>query len=133
MVAYSFKERFIEPILDGSKAQTIRAHGKRRHARPGETLQLYYGMRTRQCRLIATRECASVHRIVIQVGRTGVDYMILDGTILGPRQMRGLAYDDGFGRGDTPALADMAAFWMAEHGKDRHEIKFEGVLIRWKP
>jgi hypothetical protein len=58
MVAYSFKDRFIVPIslglnipydvdhvvdVDaGPKRQTIRAIGLRRHARPGETLQLYH-------------------------------------------------------------------------------------------
>ena len=48
MVAYSFKRRFREPILAGSKQQTIRADRKR-HARRGEALQLYTGMRTTQC------------------------------------------------------------------------------------
>jgi hypothetical protein len=66
MVAYSYKARFVAPIRVGldlptlaehlemggyhpgqiirPKRQTIRAKGKRRHARPGETLQqLFYG------------------------------------------------------------------------------------------
>lgn len=71
MVAYSFKKQFIRPILIGlgaplspdefavgmdefgnvsrpvGKRQTIRALGKRRHARPGELVSLYFGMRTK--------------------------------------------------------------------------------------
>ena len=56
MVAYSLKPRFIPPILSGAKRQTIRAISRRRHAIPGETLQLYTGMRTKQCRLIGVVE-----------------------------------------------------------------------------
>jgi hypothetical protein len=47
VVAYSFRQQFRPPILAGTKRQTIRADRKR-HARPGEQLQLYTGMRTRQ-------------------------------------------------------------------------------------
>ncbi|MFK5597639.1 hypothetical protein ACFZ8E_11600 [Methylobacterium sp. HMF5984] len=51
MVAYSFKARFAAPILAGTKAQTIPAErtGRSRHARPGEQLQLFSGMRTKHC------------------------------------------------------------------------------------
>ena len=59
MVAYSFKARFAEPILAGTKLHTVRAPRKR-DARPGEELQLYRGMRTRQCALIARKTCAGV-------------------------------------------------------------------------
>lgn len=55
MVAYSFQKRFVEPIRSGRKRQTIRADRKR-HARPGEVLQLYSGMRTNAiatCRISA--------------------------------------------------------------------------------
>jgi hypothetical protein len=63
MVAYSFKPRFEMPIVTLRKTGTIRAHGRRRHARPGERLQLYTGMRTRSCRLLATAECQSSDRL----------------------------------------------------------------------
>jgi hypothetical protein len=43
MVAYSFNPIFVGPILAGTKRQTIRAERKR-HARPGEAMQLYTGM-----------------------------------------------------------------------------------------
>jgi hypothetical protein len=46
MVAYSFAPQFIDTIRSGTKCQTIRPIGKRRHARTGEPVQLYTGMRT---------------------------------------------------------------------------------------
>lgn len=74
MVAYSFKAQFVEPIRAGlglptepqirPKRQTIRADRKR-HARPGEELQLYRGMRTRQCFLIGRAACTEVTKIRI--------------------------------------------------------------------
>jgi hypothetical protein len=60
MVAYSFQPMFELPIVLGTKRQTIRAAGKRRHARAGDTLQLYLGMRTPRCRLLATASCADI-------------------------------------------------------------------------
>ncbi len=51
MVAYSFHKEFAPLILLGHKRQTVRAH-RRRHARPGEAMQLFTGMRTRHCRKI---------------------------------------------------------------------------------
>ncbi len=49
MPAYSFKERFVPFILDGTKTQTVRS--RRRHpAKPGDTLYLYSGLRTKYCK-----------------------------------------------------------------------------------
>ena len=52
MVAYNFQEQFVAAIVDGRKRQTIRAIGKKRHAEPGERIQLYTGMRQPGCRKI---------------------------------------------------------------------------------
>ena len=51
MVAYSFKARFVPLIREGLKTQTIRAQ-RSRHARPGELIQLFSGMRTHLCEKI---------------------------------------------------------------------------------
>ncbi len=149
MVAYSFKRRFVTPIKLGlltsgsiaiepdedplmkPKRQTIRAIGKRRHARPGEIVQLYHGMRTKQCFLIGVARCTEVIPITIKVGRynmqvmfdwkcyvmTGCDHIV-------PSYLETFAQADGFA-----GAADMLAFWQAEHGRKR----FDGVLIRWAP
>lgn len=77
MVAYSFKKRFVDPIRVGlssvslsfdcqPKRQTIRSIGKRRHARPGETLQLYTAMRTKQCRKIGDARCMGVEGVLLK-------------------------------------------------------------------
>lgn len=133
MVAYSFKERFVDPIRVGlsrvslsfdclPKRQTIRAHRKR-HARPGEDLQLYRGMRTRQCFLIGRARCVSVHAVTITVGKHTMPTS-LDGAHIGGGHLHDFAQADGFASAE-----DMLAFWQAEHGIG----KFEGVLIRWEP
>ena len=80
MVAYSFRPRFIEPILGGRKRQTIRAIGRRRHARPGDPLQLYAGMRTRNCRLIGRAICIDV----VEVGLRFAEDEDFEGVITNP-------------------------------------------------
>ena len=51
MVAYSFQPGFAAEIIAGRKTQTIR-NPRKRHAMPGEHLQLFTGMRTRYCKKI---------------------------------------------------------------------------------
>jgi uncharacterized protein YqfB (UPF0267 family) len=120
MVAYSFKERFAEPITSGTKRQTIRAERKR-HARPGEVLQLYQGMRTRHCRLILRAQCLDVKPIRIDL----VEQTVTAGIecINTRKALDAFARRDGFSDWD-----DMHDFWMIEHsGKET----FSGVLITW--
>lgn len=94
MVAYSFKQRFVAPILSGAKQQTIRAHRKR-HAWPEEEMQLYTGMRTKHCRLIARVTCLSVAPITIDLPDNSVT---LGGeTLRGWDKLDALARRDGVG------------------------------------
>lgn len=135
MVAYSFKQRFVQPIRVGlssvslsfdcpPKRQTIRAHGKRRHARPGETLQLYRGMRTRQCFKIGDARCTDVKSITIKFDDV-VFWIYLE------RERRlSMAEAEAFARCDGFAsVADMQQFWIGEHGYG----KFDGVVVEWEP
>jgi hypothetical protein len=134
MVAYSFKGRFVDPIRVGlsqvslsfdcrPKRQTIRAIGKRRHARPGETLQLYCGMRSPQCFKIGDARCTEVLPIRIVVGKHTLPTE-LAGKHIGGGHLHDFARADGFEHGE-----DMHAFWLDEHGLG----EFKGVLIRWEP
>jgi hypothetical protein len=129
LVAYSFKYRFAEPIIAGTKRQTIRADRKR-HARPGERLQLFTGMRTRQCRKIldvdpVCIEVVPVRLIFAQDWRSCI--FKIDTILLLPASMQIFARDDGF-----EDVEDMQKFWVAEHGiGPRPAIDFCGVLIRW--
>lgn len=124
MVAYSFKQRFVDPIGDGRKRQTIR-NERKRHARAGEQVQLYYAMRTKQCRLILVATCTTARPIELDfqhhVIRLGGGYEV----IALPVYLNKFAKKDGFADWD-----DMRAFWKAEHGTLE---RFSGVLIEWTP
>lgn len=133
MVAYSFKARFEAPIRAGlgdkavkarPKRQTIRAHGKRRHAITGDLVQIYVGMRTKHCRLIGHSRCTAQRRVKLWYDPKGMTIMV-DGKMLGPRQAKKFAQADGF-----EDQVEMAAFWRAEHGIFE---SWEGVLIEWEP
>lgn len=145
MVAYSFKRRFVDPIRIGlrldpndappdfvrPKHQTIRAIGKRRHARPSETLQLYTGMRTRQCEKIGDARCVNVVGVRIHVngGRVTIapgtrDENAFDKT----PQLDAFAQRDGFSD-----WLEMQEFWREEHGDTVRLGPFVGLLILWEP
>lgn len=128
MVAYSFQSRFAMSIVLGEKRQTIRANRKR-HARRGEMLQLYTGMRTKHCRkIIRDPVCIAVEPIRIQVPDTADGsfcYWTPMNPAAGATEIDGeFAYRDGFG-----SVGDMLAFWRTAHGPGL----FEGVLIQWMP
>jgi hypothetical protein len=136
MVAYSFQRRFAEPILDGRKGGTIRAARKWRygpgpsaeiggHAYPGRELQLYTGMRTKQCRLIARKTCVAVEPITLNFVSFGVGYIICGARCLRRQtELDAFAAFDGF-----QSFTEMAEFWAETHAAD----KFHGWHIRWLP
>lgn len=124
MVAYSFRPRFVAPILAGTKTQTIRAPRKR-HARPGETLQLYTGMRTKRCELIREAKCVSAQNILLWLFEDGEhDGFAVAGHPPACPDLDVFARADGFAD-----WADLKAFWRAEHPG---VYEFHGVLIRWE-
>lgn len=116
MVAYSFKEQFAEKVRDGSKCQTVRGH-RTRHARPGEAIQIYTGMRTKQCeKLIADPTCEFTCKIYIDDSEIKLAEFSLD-----PNAKEKFAIADGFAN-----YAEFLAFFKEVHG-----LPFEGVLIKW--
>lgn len=144
MVAYSFQQQFVAPILLGlgradeiegprpsrAKRQTIRAIGRRRHARPGDMLQLYTGMRTRSCKSIGVAKCTQVLRIKIAANAAdGAGYVEIDGEkpIVGRRLLDEFARSDGFSNWTA-----MCAFWRERH-KEKRLGPFVGLIIRWEP
>ena len=118
MVAYSFQKRFVPPILGGVKDQTIRGE-RRRHARPGEELQLFTGMRTRHCKLVARRPCVAVRSMVMMLG-SGL--IVVDNRRVD--DLDAFARRDGFRDFD-----DMSTFWDA----DVRCRMWSAWLIRWEP
>lgn len=140
MVAYSFKRMFTIPIRLGlgleimpmitsirPKRHTIRAN-RARHARPGEEVQLYHGMRTKQCELIGRARCTDVQAIEIHFRkRRHSDWLRCAkyGKLDCPSQLNDFAKSDGFF--DWQALRE---FWRNNHpGVD----DFAGVIIFWEP
>lgn len=144
MPAYSFNKRFVAPIRVGlglpvdeeippePKAQTIRAIGKRRHARPDEVVQLYHGMRTKGCFLIGTALCSSVDPIdlylqsdTVRVGAVGRENYR---AYTEPAALDAFARSDGFGD-----WGEMKEFWREEHGDLKRLGPWTGLLIKWRP
>jgi len=132
MVAYSFNKGFAAPIRAGTKRQTIRLPRKR-HARPGEELQLFTGMRTKHCELIGRATCTGVHdvRLDFQAGSVTIDDVL---TLTAPADLNEFAERDGFTFDPNRLLHRepwrfMRLWWAHVHpGLD----VFNGVLIRWE-
>lgn len=158
MVSYSYKKMFAPrialglgldlnpdelpwlrglPIAAGvelkPKRQTIRADRKR-HARVGEELQHYCGMRTKNCFLIGRARCTEVRDIVLTFGKfsavsiggtTNSDGSWQRETHYAGNGLDEFATMDGFG-----SWRDMVTFWQDNHGS---LSVFTGVLIEWEP
>ncbi len=129
MVAFNFKARFVPPIEAKTKTQTIRAMRKDgRMPDPGDTLQLYTGLRTKKTRLIGTAKALVVCPISIDWTHSWVD--IAEG-----RQTRRLdcwatIELDTFARAD--GFPDWAAFWDFFTQTHRQEDEpFRGFLTKW--
>ena len=119
MVAYSFKARFIDGILAGTKDQTIRADRRQGHAEAGDRVQLYTAMRTKRCALILESVCLHSFRVLLR-WRPVIEFQV-EGTRVPVAEMDAFARRDGFADVD-----DMAAFWGDVE-------RFAGQLIRWAP
>jgi hypothetical protein len=63
MVAFNFQKRFAPMVEDGRKTHTIRDN--HRGAKSGVKLQLYYGMRTKQCRKLKDVICRGSYAITV--------------------------------------------------------------------
>lgn len=120
MVAYSFQRRFSPSIEAGTKDHTIRAD-RRRHAKAGEELQLYEGMRTKACRLLGRPPCLLVGPIRLDFDRGVVE--------CGPWTYTTAAELDHLGRRDGFSdWAEMRAFWAEFHPG---ATTFSGVIVFW--
>lgn len=143
MVAYSFKAFFEQQISTLIKRQTVRAD-RARHARVGETVQLYVGMRTRNCRKILKPDpaCIGVLPIVIEMSAVRDDFIAgieVAGCRFNDDDIETFARDDGFAPERINAVAidlhgktarhNMGEFWQRSHEGNR----FTGVVIKWKP
>jgi hypothetical protein len=91
MTLLNFKKDFVPLILDRSKPHTIRR--ERKHPiKVGDTLQLYYGLRTKSCILIGTAPCIRIQEVDIYPGNK----VLLNEAWLIDEQIWELARRDGF-------------------------------------
>lgn len=119
MVAYNFQARFADAVSSGRKIQTIRARreGRSRHARPGEPIQLYTGLRTKSARKLCDPDPVCVTSTYCNIHATGIT--------LGNHPNVDL---DEFARRDGfTDFADMKAWFGETHG-----LPFIGQLIEWR-
>ena len=125
MVAYSFEERFIQPIKDGLKTQTIRGRRRGRgHARPGELLQLYHGQRGPECfKIIEDPVCTEVLPLQMSWKGKSIDTIRVGQIPL--LDLNAFACADGFND-----LDDMNRFFEDRSDEDD---PFEGAVIGWMP
>jgi len=137
MVAYSFNASFVEQVQSGAKCQTVRLPRKR-HARPGEPVQLFTGMRTRACRKLVDPDpiCAGVDDIEIRFADHTIASIEINGVPLGNAQMlEDFAIADGFGHRASlllphepfPASYIFTRWWAQTHPGS----VFHGVVVRW--
>lgn len=137
MTAYNFHLMFVHPIVARIKRQTMRAHRRGgRHARPGELIQLYRGMRTKNCeKIIPDPICTALGEVEFDLRETDLERFLLirdfDSCHLRvngiPIEMwsdkNSFAVSDGF-----PRFDEMVVFWLKVHGP----VRFEGVIVFWE-
>lgn len=121
MVAYSFNRMFIQPLITKRKIGTIRADRKR-HARVGEEVQLYHGMRTKSCTLIGRADCQAVYPIWLNFA---ADQVHVADSELGSGHVRQIENIDAFAQGDGfNDWPHMRTFWEGV-------LHFYGRWIIW--
>jgi hypothetical protein len=133
VVAYSFAKQFVTPILEGQKRQTIRG-SRKRHARPGDELQLYTGLRTKHAKLIGKYRCTRVSHITL---RFRPDRGLREGVLIAPpeidrdltvfqtpEQLDAFAHMDGF-----QSWEYLKKFWELHNGIGE---AWSGTLIEWR-
>lgn len=126
MGLYNFKPQFVPAIVAGTKTHTIR--GIRKHPdKPGNSMYLYTGLRTKATKPITVVECVKVEEIEIAETEGPVHlrfyWVAIDGNGLGADECEQLARRDGFS-----SFAEMIKFWKTP----KNRLPFRGHIIHWK-
>lgn len=125
----NFQKQFADDVEHGRKLQTIRAYRKdKRDPKPGDTLYLFTGQRTKQSRRLGERICTLIQPVHIALGSVGLGDINHIGkpshfTILGSSMLQGFAQDDGFEN-----FRAMTDWFQRAHG-----LPFTGQLTSWDP
>lgn len=119
MPLYGFKKQFAGAVKGGTKKQTIRAKRKRQTV-AGETLYLYTGLRTKQCRKLKEVKCKRVGHFTIELNG-GLIEIFIDHKRLSLIEKHNMAINDGF-----DSLTAFCTFFI-----NTHTLPFEGDIIYW--
>ena len=115
MPVFNFQPHFADLVESGTKTQTIR---KTCRAKIGDTVYLYTGQRTRQCRKLGEGTVINVDPVII----TPRPVMRLTVCGLDVLSMDSFAKMDGF-----KSAAQLFEWFAIQHG-----LPFEGWLIKWE-
>ncbi len=131
MPALNFQKQFAAAVESGEKRQTIRAFRKDgRNPKPGDTLYLYTGMRTKQCRKLGEVICSDARELWIARATTEFDCPYLLWLGRGEHQTM---CSELMGQAEEMAKADGFSDWneMVDWFDKTHGLPFEGLLIKW--
>ena len=120
MPAINFQPRFADLVASGAKTQTIR---KSNRFKVGDTVQLYTGQRTKQCRKLGEGVVTEV--AWIRLWRNRIGYFQVECWSAGLQtnpDITDFAIADGF----------IGAQEMADWFRDTHGLPFGGWLIKWR-
>lgn len=122
MPLLGFKKQFAPAVENGTKRQTIRARRKNgRDPKPGDTLYLYAGLRTKQCRKLGEGVCRGVEPITIEELRIRIG----DRVLVTKSELDAFAKDDGFG-----SFYELVDYFQHEM---RRDLPWSGIVIYWIP
>lgn len=140
-------------VIRGTKRQTVRSRRKRGFAKKGDTLYLYYGLRTKWCTKLREVKCKEVGTILIRkdgdmfvwswrltdeevqnvytrdgvCGPAGSEFFLLT-----DYYKDRFAWLDGFRpKGSSLKNPRGAHAMMMDFWKDTHQLPFIGDLIYW--
>lgn len=149
MPAYSYQERFVPMVLDGSKHHTIRKRRKKGFAKKGDTLYHYFGLRTKFCKKLREEICDDVKTIIIgkksimlfdrrltdeELTLTPFDKIKVPYKFLTTSKSNDLAWRDGFRPEGSNEKHTAGSFQlMHKWWKQTHELPFIGDIIYWTP
>ena len=120
MGLYNFQRRFVPKIKSGEKKHTIRAE-RVNPDKPGNTMHLYTGLRTKKAELLMRVPCMRVEQVLIDCTPGGEPLNVaIEGVWLSRSEREAFAHCDGF-----DSFADMMEFW-------RGRLPFRGHVYHWK-
>ncbi len=118
---------FAEAIVAGRIKHTIRA-ARKYPDKPGDTLYLYTGLRTKEAKLLMEVVCVKVEQVNIwpiirALGSLKTMGITIDGAELDDSECEHFARRDGF-----RDLKEMMKFWTTP----KNRLPFSGHIIYWR-